>query len=78
MKRQALTLFKILPSSVQDMRRNMGLLCKPKLKKLSKSTGLSTRRRFYLKEEKGVGVWHGVAMMGPTLWTVGGSMPSGG
>ena len=39
------------------MSRNLSLLGKPKLKKLSKSTGL-------LKEEEGVGVWRGVAMMG--------------
>ena len=32
-KRHALTLFRILPSSVLDMRRNLGLLGKPELKK---------------------------------------------
>ena len=63
-KRQALTLCNLFSSSLQDMSRNVGLLGKPELKKLSKSTCLSTSRRFYPKEEEGLEVWHGVAMLG--------------
>ena len=77
-KRQALTHFRVLPSSVLDRMRNLSLPGKPELKKLSKSTGLSTNRLFFLEEQEGVGVWREVAMMGPTLQTVGISLPSGG
>ena len=37
---------------------------KPELKKLSKSTCLSTNLRLFPKDEEGAGVWDGVAMMG--------------
>ena len=40
------------------------MLGKPELKKLSKSTGLSTRRFFFPEEEEGVWDWREVAMKG--------------
>ena len=42
------------------------MLGKPELKKLSKSTGLSTNLLFFPEEEAGVGDLREVAMMGTT------------